>query len=1004
MRFRYILRISALPILVGAPALFWVACGGGGGEGLVEPEVGTLEISATTSGPEPDADGYTVAIDGAGAHALGPNGTLRVGGLPSGPHTVALSGAAENCAVAGEGSAAVEVVSGSTVGVSFAIACRPTSGTLEITTSTSANPDPNGYSLLLDGTDRGPIGTEALVVLSGLASGEHSVGLTGLAANCRVEGDNPRGVTVVAGETAALAITVSCEVPPATTGSLRVTTATTGADPDPDGFRFSIDDVQEQPIGSNATVDISGLAAGPHTIRLLGEAANCSIGGDNPRTIDVPAGGIVDVSYAVTCTSATGSLRVTTATTGSPRDPDGYSVSLDGGTGRPIGVNANLTLDGLGSGLHQVALGGVAANCLVQGENPRTVTIAAAATNTTAFEVVCAATTGSLTVTVTGLPDAADADVTVTGPNGFTQEVTETRTLDGLVPGDYTVAAAAVSNGGNQYSPSPETQTAAVSAGETATVSVRYSRASGGSLNLRIEGLYLTQSVQTPAGDVPLVEGRDGYLRVFAVANEANTARPTIRVRLFRNSVLRQTFTLTTSQASTPTTVEEGVLSRSWNVRVPGSLIQRELEIVADVDPDDAVAESDETDNSFPASGGRLSLDVQAASRLRVRLVPIRQRANNLLGDVTEANKGRFLDLTQRVHPIPSYDADIHQVYLTTTSKPLDPDNASGAWSDVLREILAIQVSEGSGRNYYGVVRVGHRSGLAGLGYVGAPAAIGYDESSDASRVMAHELGHNWGRLHSACGNPGDVDPDYPYDGGLIGVHGLDVASETLKGPHLPDVMGYCRDPWVSDFNYNAVLDYRAGSSPAEGSVGGEQRCLLIWGRIENGRAILEPAFEVVTRPMPHHGGGPYSVAGYSADGGRLFEVSFDAVPVADDRRGGKDFAFAVPLDDAVAARLESLRLAGAGILPAAASRSVESRLAGAAADSVIIRPTAGGAALQWDAAAHPMIMVRDPDTGEVLSFARGGRVEVQTGKRALDLVVSDGVRSRHTRLAVPGR
>jgi hypothetical protein len=109
-------------------------------------------------------------------------------------------------------------------------------------------------------------------------------------------------------------------------------------------------------------------------------------------------------------------------------------------------------------------------------------------------------------------------------------------------------------------------------------------------------------------------------------------------------------------------------------------------------------------------------------------------------------------------------------------------------------------------------------------------------------------------------------------------------------------------------------------------------------------------------------------------------------------------------LDDAVAARLESLRLAGPGIQPVASARSPESRRLGAVIDAVGIRPTAGGAALQWDAAAHPMVMVRDPDTGEVLSFARGGRVEVQTGKRALDLVVSDGVRSRQTRLTVPGR
>jgi hypothetical protein len=38
--------------------------------------------------------------------------------------------------------------------------------------------------------------------------------------------------------------------------------------------------------------------------------------------------------------------------------------------------------------------------------------------------------------------------------------------------------------------------------------------------------------------------------------------------------------------------------------------------------------------------------------------------------------------------------------------------------------------------------------------------------------------------------------------------------------------------------------------------------------------------------------------------------------------------------------------------------------------------------------------MVRDPDTGEVLSLARGGDVQLWTSKNRLDLVLSDGVKS----------
>jgi hypothetical protein len=46
--------------------------------------------------------------------------------------------------------------------------------------------------------------------------------------------------------------------------------------------------------------------------------------------------------------------------------------------------------------------------------------------------------------------------------------------------------------------------------------------------------------------------------------------------------------------------------------------------------------------------------------------------------------------------------------------------------------------------------------------------------------------------------------------------------------------------------------------------------------------------------------------------------------------------------------------------------------------------------------------MVRDPASGEVLSFARGGRGVVVTDRRELDLQLSTGVRSRSLRVALP--
>jgi hypothetical protein len=552
---------------------------------------------------------------------------------------------------------------------------------------------------------------------------------------------------------------------------------------------------------------------------------------------------------------------------------------------------------------------------------------------------------------------------------------------------------------GITYSANPERQTIEVSANATAEAAVGYGPVTSASLNLRIDGLYLTQSTQRYTNTVPLVAGRNGYLRVFVVANEANTASPTVRVRLFRAGTLTTTLNLPASSASTTTSVQEGELTLSWNIPVPGSLILTNLSVIAEVDPDKLIGESDDADNIFPRTGTPQALDVRTVPPFAIRFVPVRQRANGLEGNVTATNKGQFLDLTRRIYPLRQVNSDVHAVYTTTSNQALSSD--LGTWATVLSEIYTLRIVEGASHYYYGVVNPGPSPAWAGVGYLGAPAALGYDNPLDRARVTAHELGHNWNRHHAPCGNPGGPDPGYPYSGGLIGVFGFDVARELLRPTYFSDIMGYCGDPWVSDYTYNAVLAYRA-VNPLQATVSqAEQPCLLLWGRIVNGQPVLEPAFQVSTRPkLPSRPGG-YRIEGLTSAGAAVFSLSFDALEIADDPSGSRHFAFAVPLDEARATRLESVRLTAPGA-PAALSRRPPPQLRrGAAPDAIRARRTAQGVSVQWDATIHPMVMVRDPDTGEVLSFARGGSVEVPTAKGELDVTASDQVLSRRIRLVV---
>ncbi len=86
-----------------------------------------------------------------------------------------------------------------------------------------------------------------------------------------------------------------------------------------------------------------------------------------------------------------GSLRVTTSTTGQDLDSDGYSCRMDGGASEAMGINETVTLSGLTVGSHTIELLDVATNCEVSGHNPRSVVVPHVVTNTTTFNVACAA-------------------------------------------------------------------------------------------------------------------------------------------------------------------------------------------------------------------------------------------------------------------------------------------------------------------------------------------------------------------------------------------------------------------------------------------------------------------------------------------------------------------------------------------------------------------------------------------------------------------------------------
>jgi len=149
--------------------------------------------------------------------------------------------------------------------------------------------------------------------------------------------------------------------------------------------------------------------------------------------------------------------------------------------------------------------------------------------------------------------------------------------------------------------------------------------------------------------------------------------------------------------------------------------------------------------------------------------VPVLRTADNTTGNVTTGNAGQFIDQTIRMHPLAAVDVDVRAPYTFSDPDQIQSNDGNGVWLRILSEMSALQSAEGGTRNYYGVIAVPYGGGIAGYGYVPGRAAVGWDKLPSASGVVAHELGHNFGRSHAPCGGVSSSDPNYPYPGGVTG-------------------------------------------------------------------------------------------------------------------------------------------------------------------------------------------------------------------------------------------
>jgi hypothetical protein len=566
-----------------------------------------------------------------------------------------------------------------------------------------------------------------------------------------------------------------------------------------------------------------------------------------------------------------------------------------------------------------------------------------------------------------------------------------------------------------------------VSAPQAANVTVSALALEG--LQVEVEEVHVNQGSQSYPAQIPLLEGRGGLLRVFLRANMTNDETPPVQVIFYSGSSEISTQTVLAPSSQVPVDIDPDLATHSWDIPIPGSLVGPDLGIRVRVDENEEMEVVDRAALSWPADGSIHRWDVRAAPPFRATFVRIYSSDLDTTADLNEDNLDDYMRATLDFFPIGEHHARIRPGTYVSEAAPLSGSNQSDGWVDLVREMWELRLLDGEDdpaaleRYYHGILNRGTSgSGIAGIAYVAtdpnssALAAVSHDAQGTRSLVVAHEFGHNFGRWHAPCNV--SEGPDWPsdpaYDNARIATTGYLARTGSLiaaSGNHR-DLMSYCTPYWISDHTFSRVLDMRqarpvgAPLLPWSGPTDG----ILVSGQWSRQRgAELQPVLHLRGR-APEHGPGDAELRGTAADGSVIFSQAVDGLPLDHvDDPTLRHFVRFVPLaqeDRERLARIELLTPEGDTHLEAGAVPEGAYVEPGARPDpglEVTPIPTPPGAPpaagfggwlqVRWNQEVYPRVVLRDEESGRVISIASSGDLRIpapESGRLSVDL--SDGL------------
>ena len=151
------------------------------------------------------------------------------------------------------------------------------------------------------------------------------------------------------------------------------------------------------------------------------------------------------------------------------------NVTVTGPSHFSRSVTASTTLEYLPPGEYTITAGDVFAGTTFH-PIPTTQTVQVAVSTTpVVVNITYYTNLAALSVIINGLPVTVNAAVQVTGPAGFSQQLTATQTFEAIPTGQYTITASPVATDLTTHTPAPATQNLTIAAGGRATMTITYS-------------------------------------------------------------------------------------------------------------------------------------------------------------------------------------------------------------------------------------------------------------------------------------------------------------------------------------------------------------------------------------------------------------------------------------------------------------------------------------------------------------------------------------------------